>query len=41
MIRRAGPGAMKSHLKLDFLSEYSLKFEEAGVSSLGPVLERC
>lgn len=28
MIRRAGPGAIKSHLKLDFLSEYSLKFEE-------------
>lgn len=28
MIRRAGPGAIKSHLKLDFLSECSLKFEE-------------
>lgn len=28
MIRRAGPGAIKSHLKLDFLSEYNLKFEE-------------
>ena len=28
MIRRAGPGAMNSHLKLDFLSEHSLQFEE-------------
>lgn len=28
MIRRAGPGAIKRHLKLDFLSEYNLKFEE-------------
>ena len=28
LIRRAGPGAIKSHLKLDFLSEYSLKLEE-------------
>ena len=28
MIRRAGPGAIKTHLKLDFLSEYNLKFEE-------------
>lgn len=28
MIRRAGPGAIKSHLKLDFLSEYSLNFKK-------------
>ena len=28
MIRRAGPGVIKSHLKLDFLCEYNLKFEE-------------
>lgn len=28
MIRRAGPGAINSHLKLDFLSEHSLQFEE-------------
>ena len=28
MIRRAGLGAIKTHLKLDFLSEYNLKFEE-------------
>ena len=27
MIRRAGSGAINSHLKLDFLSEYNLKFE--------------
>lgn len=28
MIRRAGPGTINSHLKLDFLSEYNLEFEE-------------
>lgn len=28
IIRRAGPGAMKNHVKLDFLSEYNIKFEE-------------
>lgn len=28
LTRRAGPGAMKIHLKLDFLSEHNLKFEE-------------
>lgn len=35
MIRRAGPGAIKSHLKLDFLSEYNLKFEERSSVLLG------
>lgn len=35
MIRRAGPGASKSHLKLDFLSEYNLKFEERSSVLLG------
>lgn len=35
MIRRAGPGAIKSHFKLDFLSEYNLKFEERSSVLLG------
>ena len=35
MITRAGPGAIKSHLKLDFLSEYNLKFEERSSVLLG------
>lgn len=35
IIRRAGPGAIKSHLKLDFLSEYNLEFEERSSVLLG------
>lgn len=35
MIRRAGSGVTKSHLKLDFLSEYNLKFEERSSVLLG------
>lgn len=35
MIRRAGPGAIKIHLRLDFLSEYNLKFEERSSVLLG------
>lgn len=35
MIRRAGPGAIKSHLKLDFLSQFNLKFDERSSVLLG------